>query len=95
MLKRFIAVILSFLLVVPFQSFAEQGNNDFYIEEEDDISIEEILDPVETETPAGVVNADGSTVITVTCPGDFTIGGDNYHRNGTLCCGRRYLLPDG
>ncbi len=82
MLKRFIAVILSFLLVVPFQSFAEQGNNDFYIEEEDDISIEEILDPVETETPAGVVNTDGSTVITVTCTGDFTIGGDNYHRKG-------------
>ena len=82
MLKRFIAVILSFLLVVPFHSLAEQGNNDFYIEEEDDISIEEILDPVETETPAGVINTDGSTVITVTCTGDFTIGGDNYHRKG-------------
>ena len=80
MAKRFFTFFLSLLLVVPFFSAAEDDS--FYMGEEDDFSIVEVIDEPDEEAPAGVVNTDGSTVITVTCTGDFTIGEDNYHRKG-------------
>ncbi len=75
MTKKLISAFLAFLLLVPFPSFAE-------LDEEEDLLIEELIDPVETEGPAGVIDTDGTTTITITCTGDFTIGGDNYHRKG-------------
>lgn len=54
-------------------------------EEEDDISIEDLIEEVEleddgTETEVkSIYEQDGSVVITLTATGDFTIGGDNYH----------------
>ncbi len=80
MAKRFFTFFLSLLLVVPFFSAAEDDS--FYMGEEDDFSIVEVIDEPDEEAPAGVVSTDGSTVITVTCTGDFTIGEDNYHRKG-------------
>ena len=75
MTKKLISAFLAFLLLIPFPSLAE-------LDEEEDLLIEELIDPVETEGPAGVIDTDGTTTITITCTGDFTIGGDNYHRKG-------------
>lgn len=46
---------------------------------EEELDIEELIETIEPEETPGVYESDGSTVITVTCTGDFTIGGDNYH----------------
>ena len=46
---------------------------------EEELDIEELIETVEPEETPGVYEVDGSTLITVTCTGDFTIGGDNYH----------------
>lgn len=64
---------LSFLFSISF-SAAELDELDWSIEE---IS----LDTDEDEIP-GIENTDGSFEITITCTGDFTIGGDNYHKKG-------------
>ena len=71
MLKRPVSLFMAFLLLFPVLAFSEL--------EEEEIFIEEWLDPVETENPLGIVETDGSTTITITCTGDFTIGGDNNH----------------
>ena len=46
---------------------------------EEELDIEELIGVEEPEETPGIYETDGSTVITVTCTGDFTIGGDNYH----------------
>ena len=46
---------------------------------EEELDIEELIEVDEPEETPGIYETDGSTVITVTCTGDFTIGGDNYH----------------
>ena len=46
---------------------------------EEELDIEELIEEVEPAETPGLYETDGSTVITVTCTGDFTIGGDNYH----------------
>lgn len=46
---------------------------------EEDLDLEVIIEEDPQETP-GIYESDGSTTITVTCTGDFTIGGDNYHK---------------
>ena len=71
MMKRFAALLLSLILLVPAAAPAEL--------DEDDLSIEEFIDLDEPEDGPGIVETDGSTTITITCTGDFTIGGDNYH----------------
>ena len=45
----------------------------------DELLIEETIEYVEPEATPSLYESDGSTLITVTCTGDFTIGGDNYH----------------
>lgn len=49
------------------------------LEDEEELDITEVVDEPEDENNLGVIESDGSTVLTVTCTGDFTIGGDNYH----------------
>ena len=46
---------------------------------EEELDIEELIEVEEPEETPGIYETDGSTVITVTCTGDFTSGGDNYH----------------
>ena len=69
--KRIISLLLALILIVPALSSAEL--------EEDELYIEEFLDLDEPDESSGIINTDGSTTITITCTGDFTIGGDNYH----------------
>ena len=70
-MKRFILLLLVLLLAVPSLSFAD---------DEEDLDIEEVIETIAPEETPGIVETDGSTTITITCTGDFTIGGDNYHR---------------
>ena len=72
-MRRFSALLLSLILLIPVAAPAEL--------DEDDLSIEEFIDLDEPEDAPGIVETDGSTTITVTCTGDFTIGGDNRRKN--------------
>lgn len=69
MLKRLSAFFLTLIMLLPVSALTELDEEELYIEEWVDLPEEndnnEIFEP------------DGSTVITVTCTGDFTIGGDN------------------
>ena len=51
----------------------------FPVAAEEELDIEELIETIEPEETPGLYESDGSTLITVTCTGDFTIGGDNYH----------------
>ena len=64
MMKRFAALLLSLILLIPANAPAEL--------DEDDLSIEEFIDLDEPEDGPGIVETDGSTTITITCTGDFT-----------------------
>ena len=75
MKKRFFSLLLTVLLLsASCVSFAELNEEELYVE--DWIIMDE-----EDEGP-GIVETDGSRTITITCTGDFTIGGDNYHKKG-------------
>lgn len=67
-MKKWIAALLSLLLIVP-SALAESY-------EDDDLLIEEIIEEVVTEKKE-VLDTDGSSILTITCTGDFTIGGDS------------------
>ena len=67
--------ILSLLLVLAMLLPAVCSAN----EDDEDLDIEEVIETPEPQETPGVVDVDGSTTITITCTGDFTIGGDNYH----------------
>ncbi len=71
MFKRMAAFLAALLLLLP-AAFAE-GDDD------DDLMIEDIVEGVVSEKQE-VLDSDGSSILTVTCTGDFTIGGDNFHK---------------
>ena len=71
MYRKLLAALLALTMLLPFAAFAD---------DDDDLDIEEVLETIEPEETPGLFESDGSTTITVTCTGDFTIGGDNYHR---------------
>ncbi|MBR5961153.1 MAG: CapA family protein [Clostridia bacterium] len=72
MIKRIIALILSVLLVLPLCAFAE----------DDELDIVDVIDLSEEESKTIQQDSNGNTIITITCTGDMTIGGDNYHKKG-------------
>ena len=73
-MKRLLALLAAMTLTVPALSAAE------YVDEDDeDLLIEDVIEEVITEKKE-VLDSDGSALITITCTGDFTIGGDNYHK---------------
>ena len=71
MYRKLFSVLAALFFLFPSLSYAE---------DDEDLDIEEIIETIEPEETPGVYESDGSTIITVTCTGDFTIGGDNYHR---------------
>ena len=71
MIRRLIAVLFILILSVS-AAVCPAGA-------EEELDIEELIETIEPEETPGVYESDGSTLITVTCTGDFTIGGDNYH----------------
>ena len=74
MKKRVAALFVSMLLIFPAFALTEL--------DEEELHIEEWIDLPDENENAGIVETDGSTTITITCTGDFTIGGDNYHHKG-------------
>ena len=70
-MKRIFSFLLAAGLLLAPLSSAE------YVDEDDeDLLIEEVIEEVVTEKKE-LVDTDGSSIITVTCTGDFTIGGDS------------------
>ena len=76
MIKRLWILCLVLTLIIPAVVFA--------YEDDEDLDIEEVVEPVDTPDDPGIVETDGSTTITITCTGDLTIGGDNYHRKNSF-----------
>ena len=66
--KRLLLLILS--LIILFCGAGAESS-------EDDLDIEEILPVTDSGNTPGIIEPDGSMIITITCTGDFTIGGDN------------------
>ena len=71
MFRKITALLLSVLLLLP-----------AFVRAEDELDIEEVIDLTEEESSTYQLDSNGNTIITVTCTGDFTIGGDNYHKKG-------------
>ena len=67
-MRRLIALLLVFLLPFSFAT-AEWGD--------EDLLIEEIIESVDPEATPSIYESDGSVLLTITCTGDFTIGGDS------------------
>ena len=74
MLKRFAALFLSFILICASCAFADGF--------EEELDIEEIIDLSEEESSVIQQDSNGNPIITITCTGDLTIGGDNFHKKG-------------
>ncbi len=72
-MKKLLLMLLSLAMVL---SGAAAG----LAEEEEDLLIEEIIEEVITEKKE-VLDTDGSSIITITCTGDFTVGGDSRKRS--------------
>ena len=66
---------LVFTLVCT-SSLAEESDFDM---EELDVDITDLVQIAEEEAAREKKDSDGAYIMTVTCTGDFTIGGDNYH----------------
>ena len=46
-------------------------------EDDDELLIEEIIETISPEATPSLFDSDGATLLTITCSGDFTIGGDS------------------
>ena len=69
MKRKIQAVMLAFVFLFSL-SYAE----------DEDLDITDLIETVENETREMLaLDDDGAVLMTITCTGDFTIGGDNYH----------------
>ena len=75
MYRKFIAIIALVSFLFSYAAAEETDNFDI----EDDIDITELVQIAEEEAAKEKKDSDGAYIMTVTCTGDFTIGGDNYH----------------
>ncbi len=72
-MKKWLLLLLALMLAAS-SALAES------LDEEDDLLIEEIIEEVVTEKKE-VLDTDGSSILTISCTGDFTIGGDSRKKN--------------
>lgn len=71
MIRRIFALLLCLMLLIP----AVQAE-DF----DDELEITEILESLPEEQGSKILkDSDGAVIMTITCTGDFTIGGDTFH----------------
>jgi len=73
-MKRLSVLLLALMLVLFCGVCAAEEDDD------EELLIEEIIEEV-VEEKSEVLDTDGSSIITITCTGDFTIGGDSRKRN--------------
>ncbi len=71
-MRRFFLFFLSFTLLLS-GAYASFGDDD-------DLLIEEVIESAEPEATPEIFDADGGVTLTITCTGDFTIGGDSRKR---------------
>ncbi|MBQ6383657.1 MAG: CapA family protein [Clostridia bacterium] len=71
--------ITALLLVLCLTAVSVAAESVIY--EEDDLLIEEIMEDALATEPPSIYESDGSILLTVTCTGDFTIGGDSRKKN--------------
>ena len=67
--------IFSILCVLSFLLFCAAA-----VAADEELDLEELIIEDEVDENNGLYESDGSRILTVTCTGDFTIGGDNYHK---------------
>ena len=75
MYRKFTAALSAFFLLFSF-AFAEDTGFDA----EDEVDISELIQLTEEQAGKDQKDSDGAYIMTITCTGDLTIGGDNYHR---------------
>ncbi len=75
MYRRLSVLFLVLFLLQPCFSMGEMEV------EELDVDITELVQIAEEESVREKKDSDGAFIMTITCTGDFTIGGDNYHHN--------------
>ena len=76
MIRKLFALVSALILLA---SFAE-AEEEVFDTEEMDVDITDLVQIAEEETAKDQKDSDGAYIMTVTATGDFTIGGDNYHR---------------
>lgn len=74
MFRRFTAFVLTMCLIPFFSACCE--DDPF---QETEVDFNDLVQQKEEETVKESKDSDGAYIMTVTCTGDFTIGGDNYH----------------
>ena len=75
MIRKVTAFLLTLSLLLSLLSFPA-----FAMEvEEVDLDITDLIEEVTEDTVRDKKDSDGAYLMTITCTGDFTIGGDNYH----------------
>ena len=70
---------LSLMLILMMLSWILPASASYVDEDDEDLLIEDIIEDVATEKKE-ILDTDGSSMITITCTGDFTIGGDSRKR---------------
>ena len=75
MFRKIVSMISAVFLLFS-AAFAETGG----MEVEDELDINDLIKVAEEEKAKDKKDSDGAYIMTVTCTGDFTIGGDNYHK---------------
>lgn len=78
MFRKF-ALFATLLLLCVSCAFAEEAEVTGMMMEEPELDITELIEIAEEEKAREKKDSDGAYIMTVTCTGDFTIGGDTYH----------------
>ena len=76
-MKRHLVVSLFLILLLLVPSFCHSAELD-----EEELYFEDWVEETDEDNGLAIVETDGSKTITITCTGDLTIGGDNYHHKG-------------
>ena len=71
--------MMALLLILCLTAGIAEAESVIY--EEDDLLIEEIMEDALATEPPSIYESDGSILLTITCTGDFTIGGDSRKKN--------------
>lgn len=81
MLRRLLIWFTAFLILFSASSAEEAEPSNFSIEEEEEVDIFDLVRIEEEDSVREKKDSDGAYIMTVTCTGDFTIGGDMNHKD--------------
>ncbi len=74
-MKKILCLLAAGILMMP----GALSRAEYVDEDDEDLLIEDVIEEVVTEKKE-VLDTDGSAILTITCTGDFTIGGDSRKR---------------